>query len=229
MLAGFACFTDDGEAVAYDADGNLDTWKDWENVRLTPPDPPGRPVAEIEAEIKRRFDNGEGRDELRDLLYDRKWAINNLWRHSPENVKAISAVNGRLNAAIREALAMGENLEKTLSGDWDLTVEVYPEWEEDWIQNIIVELGHRVGIRDYSPCFSIYASSDRKNDWDFKTATLDDGDSWDEGPLRRPAYQDCYFLHPFQELYYGNYILAFSDLISIKSFQIRIMIDKASC
>lgn len=228
LLVGFACFTDEGEAVAYDADGNIDDWKDWESGCLSQPEPPKGCLDEIEQEIIARFNNGEGRDELSDLLYDRKWHLNYKWKHSPEHVQAISAVNDRLNAAVREALAMGERLEKTLSGEWELTVEVYPEWEDESIQNIIVELGRRVGIRDYSPCFSIYTYNGKKSNWDFKTATLDDGNSWDEGPLRRPAYQDCYFLHPFQQLYYDNYILAFKDLLSIKSFQIRVLINKTA-
>lgn len=226
LLVGFACFTDDGEALAYDANGNIDVWKDWENVRLTPPEPPTRSLAEIEAEIRTRFDNGSHRDELSDLLYERKWTLNYSWCHTPENVKAISVINDRLNAAVREALAMGENLEKTLSEQWNMDVEVYPEWEEECIQNIIVELGRTVGVTEHSPCFRIYATSEAPNEWDFKKATLDDGKSWDEGALRRPAYQECYFVWPFQQLNYDNYILAFSDLLSIKSFKINILINK---
>ena len=44
-LHGFACFTDDGEAVAYDVDGNIDEWKAWELPRLnSEKEPPSRSV-----------------------------------------------------------------------------------------------------------------------------------------------------------------------------------------
>lgn len=226
LFVGFACFTDDGESIAYDSDGNIDKWRDWEKEYLVRPHPPTKSLSEVEQEIVTRFNGGADRDELTDLLYTRKHILNFEWRHTPDNVKAISRVNDRLNDAIRDALAMGQNLEKTLSGQWTLEIEVYPEWDGESIQNIIVELGRWHGVTDHSPCFKKYATSDRTNDWDFKTATHDDGNSWDEGGFERPAYQDCYFVRPFQELAYDNYILGFSDLLSIKTFQINILITK---
>lgn len=227
LLVGFACFTDEGEAIAFDSDGNLDYWKDWEAgcIQLNP-QKAERPLSEIEQEIVTRFNDGAKRDELEDLLYARKRHLNFDWRHTPENVKAISRINDRLNAAVQEALTMGENLENLLSGQWELDIEVYPEWEDGSIQNIIVELGRWQGVTDYSPCFRKYACSNNPGEWDFKLSTLDDGKSWDEGGFERPAYQDCYFLHPFQQLSYDNYILAKSDLIAIKNFKINILVNK---
>ena len=238
-MAGFACFTDEGEAVAYDFDGNVDSWKDWEegHLNLTPEPRPKQSLASVEKKIITRYykgyDKRSEREKLEDLLRLRCRILNYDWEHTPENAKRISAVNDRLNAAVREALRLGEEAENLIKGscsDWMVEVEVYPEWEDpedgSAIQNIIAELGRRPGYKT-SPCFSWWTSADRNDGWDFKTATLDDGVSWDEGAFRRPAYQDCYFLHPFQELYFDNYILAFSDLLSIKNFYINVMINKA--
>lgn len=229
LLVGFACFTDEGEAVAYDADGKPDEWKDWELGRLSSPELPSQTLQEIEDEILRRYNDGAGRDDLYDLIYDRVRLLNSSWRHTPENVSAISRINDRLNNAVREALKMGETVAKTLTGDWVLTVEVYPEWEDDAIQNLLAELGRNVGVTRHSPCFTLYVtegSSGSPDIWDFKKATLDDGRSWDEGGFSRPAYQDCYFVHPFQQLSHDNYALAFSDLLEITTFQINILINK---
>lgn len=233
-LVGFACFTDAGEAVAYDCDGNIDDWKDWEQgyLHLTPDPRPKETLEEVEQQIRERYYIDIKREELEDLLYLRRRILNYDWKHTPENAKLISAVNDRLNAAVREALRLGEEAEKLVKGscsDWAVDVEVYPEWEEPEegfsIQNIIAELGRNVGYKT-SPCFQWWSSPNRKDGWDFKTATGDDGVSWDEGAFRRPAYQDCYFVRPFQELYFDNYILAFSDLLSIKNFYINVLINK---
>lgn len=241
QLIGFACFTNEGEAVAYDADGNIDDWKDWEVgfLHLTPDPRPEKSLEEIEKEFFERYHFDIKREEVEDLLRYRMKILNYDWEHTPENARLISAVNERLNAAVREALRLGEEAEKLVKGlcdDWSVEVEVYPAWEEPdsegegapySIQNIIAELGRSSGISCVSPCFSWWNSERVENGWDFKTATLDDGNSWDEGGFRLPAYMDCYFVHPFQMLYYDNYLLAYSDLLSIKKFCINVKINKS--
>lgn len=242
-IAGFACFTDDGEAIAYDFDGNVSDWKDWEigRVQLTPPKRPERTREEVEKEICDRYHMDIEREEIEDLLYERARIINFDWEHTPENVRKVGEINDRLNAAIREALRLGEEAEKLVKGkcdDWRIEVEVYPEWEDpDWdgnnsglpwsIQNIIAELGRKPGFSGHSPCFTWMTYPDGGNTWDFKEATMDDGVSWDEGSFRRPAYMDLYFVHPFQELFFDNYIFAHEDLLSIKNFYINVLINKA--
>ena len=226
-LIGFACFTDEGEAVAYDIDGNIDEWREWEIPMVdTYDDIPDKPLSEIEEEITKRFSDGEERSTLLELLHQRIRLLNHDWHHTRENVMAISRINDMLNRAVKEALRMGEAAEKALSGNWSIRYEVYPEWNEGCFQNTLVELGMTSGIRDYSPCFDGWASNDRPGNWDFKSATLDDGDSWDEGGFSRPAYQDCYFVYPFQKLSNDNYALAFSDIITIKNFKINLLISK---
>lgn len=243
-MAGFACFTDDGEAVAYDFDGNVDKWKDWEEGRVfpNPERPSARSVEDIEKEIFARYHIDIKREDLEDLLIERRNVLNFDWEHTPENARLISAVNDRLNEAVSEALQLGQEAEVLVKGkcdEWNVGVEVYPEWEDpDYndvgsegslfsIQNIIAELGRRSGYKGISPCFEWYNSSYSGEGWDFKTATLDDGVSWDEGPFRRPAYMDCYFFHPFQELFFDNYLFAIQDLLTVKRFCVNVLINKA--
>lgn len=235
VLIGFACFTDEGESVAYDTDGEVDEWRDWELPMLSQSELPQRTVESIEKEVRKRFYTDDDIDDLRELLVDRCRLLNVSWQHSAENVSKISRLNDMLNAAIHEALAIGKSIEQSLSGEWSLRIDVYPGWDnnEDWdddedIRDIIVQLGYRKGISDYSPCFEINCANDCPGNWDFKSVTLDDGVSWDEGVFRRPAYQDCYFLQPFQQLASENYLLAFSDLVEIKNFQIRTMITQTA-
>lgn len=243
-MAGFACFTDEGEAVAYDFDGNEDTWKDWEEslVNPNPERPSERSAEDIEKDILSRYHFDIKREEIEDLLLERRNVLNYDWKHTPENAKLVSAVNDKLNEAVHEALQLAEEAEKLVKGrsdQWCVEVEVYPEWEDPEhdnasaagalfnIRNIIAELGRRSGFKSASPCFEWWNSSEVDNGWDFKTATLDDGVSWDEGSFRRPAYMDCYFLHPFQELFFDNYLFAIQDLLTIKSFYINVLINKA--
>lgn len=225
-LHGFACFTDDGEAVAYDVDGNIDEWKDWEKWRLKADDDlPSRSLESIENEIRERYMDGATRDDLLELLVERRRLLDSTWIHSPENVAEICRINDMLCKAVQEALDMGREAEKNLKGEWEIELEIYPEWEDDAFQEYIVEMGYNCGLRSASPCFSHSAYYERGGDWDFKSATLDDGVSWDWG-FRRPAYQDCYFLHPFQRLAVDNYQLSYSDIISIKKFVINMLITK---
>ncbi len=186
---------------------------------------PERSLESIEEEVKEKYYAGAERDEVSDLLVDRRKILNSTWVHSQENVAEIQRVNDRLNRAVSEALEMGRNIEKTLSGDWGIDVEIIPLWEDDAFQNILVDFGLSCGIRSSSPCFSYYVHNESDKKWDFKEATLDDGNSWDEG-FDRPAYMDCYFLHPFHSLAYDNYLLALPDLLSIKDFEIKLLITK---
>lgn len=225
---GFACFNDDGEAVAYDADGNIDEWRDWEQPVIEYDEMPQRTVESIEQEVAARYDAGEDRCKLSDLLYDRRKLLNHNWRHTPENVAKISRVNDMLNSAVREALSMGEAMEKTLTGEWMMTVEVYPEWEQGDFRNTIAELGLTRGIEGYSPCFTMWCADDKPGEWDFKYATMDDGVSWDEGGYHRPAYMYCFFYMPFQSLSLDNYILAHSDIADIKRFDVRMLVKKVA-
>lgn len=226
-VIGYACFIDDGEAIAYDTNGNIDQWRDWEYPLMEQPELPNRSVESIEEEVRRRYYEEDATPaDLQELLRDRYRILDRNWKHTPEYVAEICRINDMLNSAVKQALEMGEKLSKSLHGDWSLDINVYPEWEDDDFRNIIVELGRCPAIRDYSPCFTYYSHGNIEDHWDFKEATLDDGVSWDEGPFRRPAYQNCYFLHPFQELVSDNYQLSFSDIISIRNFNIRILIDQ---
>ena len=159
-------------------------------------------------------------------MVERMRILDYTWTHSPENVAKIGRINDMLNKAVQEALDMGREAEKNLSGEWEIELEIYPEWEDDAIQDIIVEFGRIGGIRSASPCFRHSAHSGIGGDWDFKSATHDDGVSWDWGAFRRPAYQDLYFVCPFQQLATENYRLSYFDIVSIKKFTINMLITK---
>lgn len=227
--AGFACFTNEGEEVILDMNGKPDELKYWEanRIRREEPESPEESLEEIEDEIRKLYYEDPENERLKTLLYTRMRLIDRSWEHSVENAKLMSEVSDRLNKAVQEALSLGETIQKTLSGNWGIDVEVTPEWEDEDIRNIVAECGHRTGITSTSPCFQKYEHSHSEPNWDFKSSVLDDGVSWDWG-FRMPVYMDCYFYMPFQLLAADNYAFAYSDLLTIKQFNINIQVTKAA-
>ena len=248
---GYACFTDEGESCVFDMDGNIDFWRDWEHPMIEENREPCRPLEDIERDIFAKFREVNlnqsclrfdfHRSAIQQLLYERKHAMNRGWIHTPEHVARIAHINSLVEKAVHRAIEMGQKAEKALSflrqGDDArpvvLFVEIYPIWEDSiltsnlhadnyGLHDIIVMLGEDVGETILSPFFSIYCDGNDPECWDYNKASMDDGISWDEGGFHRPAYQNCYFLRPFQRLSFDNYIAAFEDLTAIKDFKIFI-------
>jgi hypothetical protein len=253
-LIGFACFTNDGETIAYDICGKEDSWQSWEQSMVVNPYVIHRPVSEIESEIVALYQSvkvtpglkfkslsscaSETQSKLVEqiisLLYERKEALNSKWQHTREHVAQIADMNAILEKAVRQAILLGEKAEHLISempkcDSESVIVEVYPWWDDSdgeldthSVHEIIVVLGEAIGETKYSPCFDLQSCGGSDNVWNYSKACHDDGISWDEGGFHLPAYQDCYFLRPFQQLSFDNYILAFEDLITIKEFRIRV-------
>jgi hypothetical protein len=173
-------------------------------------------------------------EQIISLLYERKKALNYRWQHSKENVAKIANTNAMLEKAVHQAIQLGEKAEQLFSeihnsDSASVTVEVYPWWADSdeklgtrSVHEIIVLLGEEIGETEYSPCFDLTSIDSETDVWNYSQACHDDGASWDEGGFHLPAYQDCYFLRPFQRLSFDNYILAFEDLATIKEFKVRV-------
>lgn len=223
---GFACFTHDGESLALDMKGNPDRWRDWELHRLEPKPLPDRTVKDLEAEIERRYEKGEDREALEDLMLDRRLLLDHKWQHSPDNVAAIGKVNEMLKETVKEALKMADLIDGTIKSQgsdkiWHYEIEVIPVWKEGDFRNILPRLGHLEGITGACPCLTCCGASDEADNWNLETVTLEDGVSWDEYGFELPTYQNIHFIYPFQNIS-EHLIVSYSDLASIEQFEIGI-------
>lgn len=93
------------------------------------------------------------------------------------------------------------------------------------IWNIIREIGsYRKYGSKHPMCFTASSDSADPSSWDFEEATMDDGQSWDEG-IHRPIYQNIHFLHPWHRLYWDDFYYALEDLARMNDFRIEIKVN----
>ena len=139
---GYACFTNDGVAQAYDREGNPCEFEAWEQPRLNPeykwsdPADEQRTVAEIEEQIRKEYvellqmgyrDKSKSNwpEEYRNLMVDKVMHIDNLirdrrhkmnqtWVHSRENALRIKRVNDLLMKAVAKCIRLGKKTAQSL-------------------------------------------------------------------------------------------------------------------
>lgn len=142
LFYGFACFTNEGDMQAYDADCQPDTFHDWEEERLAyKPDYENKEsenmsLEELERVIKKEYVTllelgyehhkdllftREHRDRIdtqeqtvRSLLRDRRQKMNSTWVHDVENARRIGRTNRLLMRAVHKAITLGEKTTKSL-------------------------------------------------------------------------------------------------------------------
>ena len=112
----------------------------------------------------------------------------------------------------------------SISKEKELLFKDELEMSDKHIWNIIVEMGETsFSVNGQNVCFSHASRTADLKDWDYKQATLDDGQTWDEG-IHLPAYQDVYFLYPWHLLYWDNFSFSFYDLANINDFRVIISV-----
>ena len=139
---GYACFTNDGEAQAYDEDCMPDMFYDWEQQRLNYEpeyeniEVGAMHIGELEEIIKKEYvtlielgynhpkewtcsekhrekiDKQERK--IKSLIRDRRQLMNRSWIHNVENAKRIGRTNHLLMRAVRKAILLGEKTSKSL-------------------------------------------------------------------------------------------------------------------
>lgn len=139
---GYACFTNNGDARAYDQACQPDVFYDWEQHRLNhEPEYENKEVAamlvdELEEIIKKEYvtlielgydhpqewtcskEHREKVDiqeqKVKSLIRDRRQKMNRSWIHNVENAKRIGRTNRLLMRAVRKAIRLGEKTSKSL-------------------------------------------------------------------------------------------------------------------
>lgn len=142
VFRGYACFTNDGEAQAYDEDCQPDVFYDWEQQRLNcEPEYENKEVAamhidELEEIIRKEYvtlielgyehpqewtwskehrETVEKQEQkVKSLIRDRRQKMNRHWIHNVENAKRIGRTNHLLMRAVRKAIRLGEKTSKSL-------------------------------------------------------------------------------------------------------------------
>lgn len=139
---GYACFTNDGEAQAYDEDCQPDMFYDWEQERQNrETEYENKGVAamhidELEDIIKKEYvtliglgynhpqewtcskEHREKVDiqeqKVKSLIRDRRQKMNRSWIHNVESAKRIGRTNRLLMRAVQKAIQLGERTSKSL-------------------------------------------------------------------------------------------------------------------
>ena len=97
------------------------------------------------------------------------------------------------------------------------------ELSEYHLWNIIVERGS-VREENRGICFTHTAHTSNQDDWNFTSAVMDDGQTWDEG-IHYPVYQDVYFVHPWHLLYWDSYEFALEDIARLNDFRVEVSVS----
>lgn len=93
---------------------------------------------------------------------------------------------------------------------------------ENHVWNIITQLGELNYNKDgIASCFHTY---DMEGKWpSFEDATLDDGQSWNEG-MEQEVYDSIYFTYPWHLLFHDGYEFSFEDLANLNDFRVDVQV-----
>ena len=139
VFRGFAGFTNDGKAQAYDENMQPCEFADWEkywfddDYQWCEPENATRSAEEIEERIREEYvrwrkmaggmpythachidsdEADEQRQKVINLVYDRRYKMNKSWVHNKENADRIMRTNNLLNRAVEKAVRLGRKTAK---------------------------------------------------------------------------------------------------------------------
>lgn len=189
---------------------------------------------------------------IRARRLNKKWkhTPENAKRIDRVNTLLMRAVKRAMTLGKRTAQSL-DWMRRTRNDFYSVCVFVYPFWDNrysEWkdtpiekasrkvlddeecnqsphhIWNIIVDMGSCFREDNKGVCFVHSASSSDPEDWDWTSAVMDDGQSWDEG-IHFPVYQDVYFLYPWHLLYWETYDFALEDLARLNDFRVEVKVS----